>query len=136
MRVTKRSTPPLRLPLNRCSVSFKPSGMPVLDVTARSAVGELRRLAPTWDMVTDSKAGKLGHITFTRLYSQILDEADLPHMARTIHRWARRFHVPTITFMCYCRDEDFCHTHLLINRLMADFPELFWDARSPVDFRF
>ena len=94
-----------------------------LDVTVKSAKGWASMLAPTWTMVRGYKDGTLSEADYTVAYREIL-KRKVPLVIGHL-----RLGVPAITFLCYCPDGAFCHTHLLIDLLCEHYPEDFEDGR-------
>jgi uncharacterized protein YeaO (DUF488 family) len=90
-----------------------------LDITVANASGWAKLFAPTWDMVHNVKEGRITEKQYTAQYREILDA--LPVKAyRTLYRFG--YTLKGITFVCFCRDDQFCHTHLLIDYLV-DHPK-------------
>ena len=87
-----------------------------IDVTARTGRPE----APEWAWVKAYKAGQMSEEEYTQLYHAKLERAPLDHW-RELWRWGRE-HGGQVTFLCYCRDGEFCHTVLLGDRLVERFP--------------
>ena len=94
-----------------------------IDTTVKSSHGHYRALAPTWDMVMEYKSGRMSPTEYTSLYQQIL--TCVPNTV-----WDALVAQPDQTLLCYCRDGQFCHTHLIIDYLLAQDPERFCDART------
>lgn len=101
------------------------SGYLDVDVTVRTARGWARKMAPTWDMVMSHKFGDMTDAQYIWLYDKLLHERGLPVEEMT--RVARG--IDCITFLCYCPNGAFCHTHVLIDILVRDYPKLFVDGR-------
>lgn len=101
-----------------------------LDVTVKSAAGFARHFAPTWQMVTAYKAGRLAAAEYAAEYRRILGDAPLCawHALREAGLNRR-----SLRLLCYCRDGAFCHTHLLIDYAVSHFPRSFSDGRAPED---
>ena len=97
-------------------------GIVGIDTTARSARGIWQGLAPRWEMVAGYKDRSLTDEAFTALYEQILDR--VPEST-----WGFIAQMPTRVFCCYCPDEWFCHTQLLINYAIRRWPDRFIDGR-------
>lgn len=91
-----------------------------LNVTARAG-GVAHHFAPTWKMVLDYKAGRLSQEDYTRQYRAILESVTIDAW-RWLYRQARD---GELTLLCYCRDEWFCHTYLLIDFVCQTFPRGF-----------
>ena len=92
-----------------------------IDVTVRSSQGWARYFAPTWEMVEKHKKGEMSNEKYIKLYSEILSKVP-------IKVWANLYNSAVngiITILCYCRDEWFCHTYLLIDYAVKHFPSFF-----------
>jgi uncharacterized protein YeaO (DUF488 family) len=98
-----------------------------LDVTVKSAKGWARELAPTWGMVRGYKDGTMSAADYTRQYRQLLANFGLLDLDRF-----SEVNDNHVTFLCYCPDGAFCHTHLLIDWLCERFPDVFEDGREGV----
>jgi len=94
--------------LNRGQIGKKAG----IDVTVRANLP----VSPTWEMVRKSKDGVISILEYIDWYKARLDiKRD------EVYAWAKTF-TEDITFLCYCRDDDFCHTYLLIDWLVSNFP--------------
>lgn len=80
-----------------------------IDITIKSAQGEAKLVAPTWDMVMEYKRTK-DEEKYTRKYMKILNSNEL-----AILNWIEHLEDihKEITFCCFCRPGDFCHRVLL-----------------------
>ena len=87
----------------------KYKGPDAFDVTVKS--GD-RTFAPTWDMVHDSKAGRLSWEDYSERYRELM----LNSYRRDQKAWHDILEKGTITLLCYCRTGENCHRYLL-----ADF---------------
>jgi uncharacterized protein YeaO (DUF488 family) len=109
--------------LKRCQLKKgpKPTPLPV-DITAKSAKAHAQYFAPTWEMVNGHKAATLSHEAYEALYTAILDRA--PQQA---WEWlaAQNEGTDTVIVACYCRDDWWCHTKLLMAYAERRFPETF-----------
>lgn len=90
-----------------------------VDVTAKSASGWARAFAPTWDMVVRSKRGLLSWQEYAEEYQLILDRVPW-YVISTLHALDRR-----VCLLCYCNADKRCHVDILIEYLIARFPDLF-----------
>ena len=93
-----------------------------LDITAKSATGWARSLAPTWDMVLRRKDGLLTDAEFTQMYYVLLDIAQLRLYNIVEYAYGRG---SRCRFLCYCPDGGLCHTYLAIKWLVNTYPRLF-----------
>jgi len=106
------------------------SGADRLDITVKSAQGDARKLTPTWSMVMDHKKGKITDQQYTQQYLARIDSGDCDDQFPFVFLYDfGRKHNNSITFVCYCPDGVFCHTHLLINFLVGTYPHHFEDVR-------
>lgn len=109
--------------LNRAQMRYSKSDR--LDITAKSAEGWVKNLAPTWGLVWGHKNGALTDEQYTESYLHGIDLVGLP-----LDELLKFGHIHgSITFVCYCPDGKFCHTHLLIDHLLKEYPEVFKDGR-------
>ena len=85
--------------------------VPVVDVTVKSASGEARFVAPTWDMVMGYKRGIISEEEYTLLYEDILEcnERRILDFFSTYDK---------VALACYCRPAAFCHRVLLAEWLV------------------
>jgi hypothetical protein len=93
-----------------------------IDTTVKSSQNEVRYFSPTWEMVMGHKAARITDEEYTSSYIKILDRVPKP-----IWRWLwqQGQETGTLTVLCYCRDEWFCHTHLLIDYAITRWPKAF-----------
>lgn len=90
-----------------------------LDATVKSSKTLGRKFAPTWTMVMGYKSGVLSEEVYTTQYIEKLDKVYWPTV---IEELTKSEH---ITFLCYCKDDTFCHTYLLIDYLIGHFGDNF-----------
>ncbi len=89
-----------------------------LDVTVKSATEFGKLFAPTWEMVIGYKQERFSAEKYTKQYLSLLDQ--LPVEAfRALWHFGKE--AGEITFICYCPNNTFCHTHILINYLVGRF---------------
>ena len=84
--------------------------------------------SPSKKLVEDLRAGEIGEERYKDLYYVF----DFPY-ERDIKVWIQGLRdagAEKITFLCYCADGEFCHTHLAIDRLLRDFGKYFIDGRK------
>lgn len=109
--------------LNRAQMRYSEPDR--LDITAKSAEGWAKNLAPTWGLVWGHKNGALTDEQYTESYLHSINLVGIP-----LDELLRFGHINgSITFVCYCPDGKFCHTHLLIEYLLKECPEIFEDGR-------
>jgi uncharacterized protein YeaO (DUF488 family) len=113
-----------KIRLRRAQIRYQQSDR--LDVTIKSSRGWARRLAPTWEMVTSVKKGETTEADYTRKYLDLIADRSIPLSELLCFGNSRD---GNITFVCYCPNGPFCHTHLLIDYLIAHHPDLFEDGR-------
>jgi len=99
-----------------------------LDITVKSAEGIGKYLAPTWPMVLGHKDGTLSDEDYEWMYRRILDRNPIK-VYRALWKYGKDCG-GQITFLCYCPDGVFCHTHLLIDYLLEKFPTGWEDGRG------
>ncbi len=87
-------------------------GVEGIDVTVKSAKGLARAFAPTWEMVMGHKQGTLTNEAYTAKYLAMLDV-----VPDHCWEWLANQGNPDneVTILCFCRDEWFCHTHIIID---------------------
>jgi hypothetical protein len=93
-----------------------------LDITVKSSKGWARDFAPTWDMVMGHKRGKISDEQYTEQYLGILARVPVQTWRQF---YASGFSNNRITLLCYCPDDKFCHTHLLIDYCIKQWPQIF-----------
>lgn len=100
---------------------------PGIDITVKSAQGYAREFAPTWDMVMGHKRGTVTDERYVEQYHAMLRAA-----SREAWRWLRDQGQESgqICLVCYCGEGKFCHTHVLIEFMLAHWPHLFADGRE------
>ena len=113
--------------LNRAHMSQRRAFHYDIDVTVKSGSGLGKAMAPTWAMVMGHKQGKITDAEYTAQYIPIMRRALMDG------KWLNELlglNVKNVCFLCYCRDGKFCHSHLLIDHLLAEYPDLFLDGRT------
>jgi hypothetical protein len=96
-------------------------GVKGVDVIVKSAKGFARSFAPTWNMVMGYKNGTLTDEQYTEQYMKILRVVSVEAW-----RWLYRQAVNgEVILLCFCRDGQFCHTHLLIDNACRKYPKAF-----------
>ncbi len=97
-------------------------GVKGVDVTVKSAKGFARSFAPSWRMVMGYKNGTLTEAQYTEQYVRILGAVSVEAW-----RWlyAQATESGEVTLLCYCRDEQFCHTNLIIQFATEKYPKAF-----------
>lgn len=94
-----------------------------LDVTAKSGKELGKNFAPTWDMIVRYRQGKLTDSEYTKLYLNILSNIN-EQVYEDLYKYGLD-NDNKINFICYCHDDKFCHTYLLMDFLIEKFPERF-----------
>lgn len=98
-----------------------------VDITVMSARGQARSFAPAWSMVRGHKSGSMSDAEYTRMYGRLLDAVQ-----ESSWQWlAEQAVEDRVNLLCYCRDGNFCHTHLLAMYAQAVLPEVFSCASHP-----
>lgn len=80
--------------------------IPLIDTTVKS--GE-STFAPSWDIVTGVKSGKIIEEQYTQEYTQLMRSS----FVRNPSRWIEVCLMPKVAVSCYCSPGKFCHRHLL-----------------------
>lgn len=93
-----------------------------IDTTVKSAKGSWKAFAPTWAMVMGVKEKRMTEAQYAEQYLAILANVHA-------HVWAELANQEQATLLCYCRDGWFCHTHLIIDYAVKQWPERFSDGR-------
>ena len=97
-------------------------GVKGVDVTVKSSKGFARAFSPTWSMVMGYKNGTLTEAQYTEQYLKILGAVSVEAW-----RWlyAQAAEGGEVVLLCFCRDGQFCHTHLIIQYAVAKYPKAF-----------
>jgi hypothetical protein len=95
-----------------------------IDVTVKTAKFPWKWLAPTWAMVMGHKSGAISDAAYTEQYLRILESVNWDDVLKEL------LEIEHVTFLCYCSNGAFCHTHLLINYMLENWPHIFIDGRS------
>ncbi len=101
--------------LSRTQIYNKKGSVNEIDITIKSGA---KLVAPTWGMVMGWKDGTITDQEYTRMYLNILEKNK-----EKIIEWLKSLKLDRIVFMCYCRDNTFCHTYLLIDWLVEQDKE-------------
>ena len=88
---------------------WKKQGWSVIDATRKSAK-KAKTLAPSWDMIMGYKKGTMTEEEYTRRYAQIMKRSQQERRAA----WENTLRdKEAFVILCYCREDEFCHRHLL-----------------------
>jgi uncharacterized protein YeaO (DUF488 family) len=68
-----------------------------------------KRLAPTWDMVINSKNGNMTAAEYEIKYRELMAKSQADHPKF----WDELCAMPKIALACYCNRFVFCHRHIL-----------------------
>jgi uncharacterized protein YeaO (DUF488 family) len=80
-----------------------------LDITVKSAnTSEGKSLAPTWELVTSHKDGRINDAQYTERYLTLLRG----RYARTPEEFEETLARRRVVLVCYCKAGSFCHRHL------------------------
>ena len=123
-KVRKMEVPMSKIKLNRGQIGRNAG----LDITVKSAGGWARAFTPTWPMVMGYKQGTISDQEYTQAYLKIIERAQLTIVSELV-QYGRAMG-DRVTFLCYCKDGAFCHTHILIEYLTRNWPGLFEDTRT------
>jgi len=104
-------------------------GGPGFDVTAKSATGWAKDLAPPWDLVRRYRACAIDDAAYTEIYLRQLSE--LPEVIwDVVYETGLMQPKQRLVFQCYCPNSaPFCHTHILVGYLVKHDAQRFSDAR-------
>lgn len=86
-----------------------------IDVTVRANLA----VSPTWEYVMGHKKGVISDQEYTDWYMERLDSR-----RAEVFAWASQLQEET-TFLCFCPPDAFCHTYLLMDWLVTNYPETF-----------
>lgn len=100
--------------MTKLSRSQLKKGFVGLDITVKSS-REFRFLAPTWTMVKRYKNKEINEKEYTAMYFKILDNVK-------DEDWNKILSLEEANLGCYCRDEWFCHTYLVMDYMEKKFP--------------
>jgi uncharacterized protein YeaO (DUF488 family) len=93
-------------------------GVYSLDVTVKSGY---QAFAPTWKMVTDYKKGKITEEEYTRRYLNLMRTSFQIYPQRWAEALQLAINNHVLILLCYCKEGDFCHRHLLKEYLKKYF---------------
>lgn len=86
-----------------------------MDITIKSGN---KAFAPTWDMVMGYKNKTISEDQYTTQYLQMLNDS----YKKNKSEWDKLLAMESVTFVCYCPKNNFCHRHLLAEYLFVKFP--------------
>lgn len=93
--------------IHTAQIRYKGAGR--VDVTVKSARGQGRCFAPTWDMVMSAKRGEITEAEYTERYLAILEIVPVSAIDWLLSQAVNG----DITLVCYCKPGAFCHRVLL-----------------------
>lgn len=91
-----------------------------LDITAktgaRSRLGGVvgNTFAPTWDLVTGYKRGRIGREEYVARYTQLMRESYRNYRSQ----WEELLSMERVVLVCHCPAGSFCHRLLLADLLV------------------
>lgn len=88
-----------------------------IDTTVRA---NIPFISPDWEHVLKFKSKQIIEEQYRIWYVN-----RLASNSQFVHDWAKNFNKDELVFLCYCRDTEFCHTHLLIDFLITKWPTEF-----------
>ena len=100
------------------SDTIKYRGKDRVDITIKSAKGIGKLVCPTWLMVMNLKNKIITEEQYTRDYFLSI-ENNIPRFVRNLKRMAKLSQ--TLTFVCYCKVNSFCHRKLLAKYLAENY---------------
>lgn len=77
-----------------------------LDITIKS--GD-KVFAPSWTIVMGHKDGKIDDAGYTKVYTEMMRESYRDNR----DRWIEVVNSGSVTLLCYCKADAFCHRHIL-----------------------
>lgn len=83
-----------------------------LDISVKSG---MKILAPTWDLVMKFKEGRITPEQFSKEYTRLMRKSYTQYQ----EAWLALLRNKTITLVCYCPKDSFCHRHLLAPILVS-----------------
>ena len=91
------------------TAQYRYSSSDRLDITVKGQDSIGKVFAPTWDMVSAYKKGKLKAASYTLLYSKLMKKSrkENPEI------WKKVLKRKRVTFVCFCKAGSFCHRVLL-----------------------
>ena len=106
-----------------------PDSLMVLSVntTWLSGWGAGKAFAPSRDMVRAYQRGLVTEFEFAQRYYAKLDLLSRENWEELYHEAVKP---RMLTVLCYCRDGQFCHTHLMIEYMVEYYPDMFQDMRK------
>lgn len=97
------------------TAQYRYSGPDRVDITVKGQHPTWRHFAPTWDMVMGVKKGSITEDEYIRRYLIILDA--IPQQI-----WGILLQMETITFVCFCKEHNFCHRNIVTNYICSSIP--------------
>lgn len=99
-----------------------------VDVTVMSSKGRAKSFAPTWELVMGHKNSTISDNEYAYAYGALLNLVSSDDW-----NWLQEQSGTNdeVYLLCYCRDEKFCHTHLIGLYAQAILPEVFECQTSP-----
>lgn len=88
------------------TAQYKYDGSDRLDITVKGQDPFGKIFAPTWNMVTNLKDGYIRKEEYAVDYISLLDIIVTPV-------WKKLLSLRSVTFVCFCNPDDFCHRFLL-----------------------
>lgn len=99
---------------------YRYSGEDRLDVTVKGQHEFGKLFAPSWDMVMAVKNhGTKAHEYYIREFDKIL--SNVPTGA-----WEAILDTDVVTFVCFCRQQDFCHRNLIVEYIIKTWPNVYY----------
>ena len=101
------------------TAQYRYKGVDRLDITVKGNDPIGRVLAPTWGMVKEIKAGTMSQTEYIWHYLQKVERSRTINYAEWIKplEWAQ--HLGTLTLVCFCPPDSFCHRIIAANYLCS-----------------
>ncbi|OME54111.1 hypothetical protein BSK59_16150 [Paenibacillus odorifer] len=93
---------------------FRYGGDDRLDITVKSGI---EAFAPTWDMVKGHKDGTLANEDYIKMYKDLMNKSYKTNKKL----WRELLSRKSVTLVCYCAKDCFCHRVVLAEMLVKAF---------------
>lgn len=95
----------------------------VIDISIKTSNPPWNVFAPTWDMVSDFKAGRLTEEEYTEKYINLMRYRFKINKG-VFYQLVQMAMAGNVALACYCPPNSFCHRYLLKDILLAIEPKL------------
>lgn len=107
------------------TAQYRYKGEDRLDVTVKGKYSLGSFFAPTWKMVDGFLKGNLSQEEYTaQYYTLLLNRFKIIGFKQAVNKVVAKASSGDVTFVCFCKNGEFCHRYLLVKWFQELYPKL------------